>query len=225
MKTLQAILFFFFLTCICYSQVTRLDISVVRKEGETITSVKDTSKFYYDRICNRYASFELKSDLADGIYEVYKNDTLFYSAYYSQNKKDSVWTYYFPNGKISRIVPFKNGKENGQDKSFREDGSVAWDNTYVNGQLTGTSTYYNSAGKVEIRFFYENGNKIKKEEFYSNGNLKSEDNYKDGLYHGKNSEYFESGKIKKIFFYDLDKLKRWTWYDEDGKITLDKTSD
>ena len=100
---------------LCYSQVNRVDIKITHTEqGQKLISVKDTSKFEYFYNCSMDNGFRLKPSLKDGIYEIYENDTLSYRAYYLNSKKDSVWTYYYPNGTISSTVSFKNGKEHEQ---------------------------------------------------------------------------------------------------------------
>jgi len=208
-----------------HSQTFRVDMIVERDSlfNRKRIVIKDTSKFEYYHNCSMSQGFKLKSNLPDGVYEVFVNDTFHYRAFYKEKLKDSTWTYYYPSGKISSKITYVAGKENGIYIRYREDGSVITEGYYKDGELEGFHNDFDKDGHKFRRYLFKNGEKVKQEEFYQNGNLKSEEYFSEGKFNGKNIEYFKNGKISKEIWYKADKLTRWRWYDENGKITVDKS--
>ena len=125
---------------------------------------------------------------------------------------------YHPSGKESYRVLYENGKQQGTEQFFGEDGAVVgqgeyWDGVpvgehtmkYANGALERVAKYdAKGALKEPVVEYYENGNKRAEyfriddhyegayREWYSNGASKCEYEYKNGVLNGEQREYYES---------------------------------
>ena len=63
-------------------------------------------------------------------------------------------------------------------------------------------------------------------EFYKDGKIKSKKIYKSGLIQGQYIEYHKNGQILAFGKYeDSKKIGVWIWYDEDGKVQVEKSFD
>ena len=88
-------------------------------------------------------------------------------------------TEYYPKGEKKIEGFMKNGKRDGQWKSFYSDGALWSEGTYAEGKQYGTSISY-----------------------YQNGNKQFEGLYKDGKPNGKWTFWDENGKVKKTMNYE-----------------------
>lgn len=152
---------------------------------------------------------------------------------------------YYPNGKESYKVRFRDGKMHGTEQFFADDGKLIGEGEYVLGVPKGThwrnhpngksaySAKYNSEGKLlePIVKYNEAGQKIAEYylvddkydgdclEWYDNGQLKTNHHYVNGKYDGEQTEFFSNGQIKVHSFYK-DQQRDGTheeWY-ENGKL-------
>ncbi|MEO9531432.1 MAG: toxin-antitoxin system YwqK family antitoxin [Crocinitomicaceae bacterium] len=110
---------------------------------------------------------------------------------------DTVW---YDNGNPNLIRSHDTeglGKEDGQWKFYRKDGSLKWEKNFVMGAMDGETRYYfpdSSLWKVET---WKMGSLDgKKQEFWPNNTLKKEIMHKDGEWNGKYITYFESGMVE-----------------------------
>jgi antitoxin component YwqK of YwqJK toxin-antitoxin module len=164
---------------------------------------------------------------------------------YVNNRREGIWKQYYPSGKIRAILNYKKGWEHGNQKIYAETGELISEFTYRYGRKQGNYTLYYNNGMIKEKGNYD----ISSFRSYvphppPAGN--SNDTELPGqasMRVGKNIEYFESGKIKCIRYfenqYDIiltyDKsnennqitiqlqkqevpTNRWLYFDETGKI-------
>lgn len=122
--------------------------------------------------------------------------------------------YYFPGGSIRKI------KEGNKVITYNEGGSLESEMFYNdNGRLDGEQKKYYDNGQVERISTYVNGQKegIQKE-FYSDGQNKLEETYKNGSRAGISIQYYPNGQKKSEFTYDSYRSGPFKIYYDNGKI-------
>lgn len=107
------------------------------------------------------------------------------------------WTYY--QNKTDGILMTENynqdGILSGEKLVFYENGQIAEQSVYVNGQIDGTSMWYSPEGKVLKEFTYKNGQLHGTSKYYDNeGILLAEGIYKNDKKHGI-WKYYENGTL------------------------------
>ncbi len=164
---------------------------------------------------------------------------------YIKNRREGIWKQYYPSGKIRAVFNYKKGWEHGNQKIYAETGELISEFTYKHGIKQGKYTLYYNNGIIKEKGNYG----ISSFRSYlphpppvGNGN-DTELPGQASMRVGKNIEYFESGKIKCIRYFDnqydvivtFDKpnennqinillqkqevpAERWLYFDETGKI-------
>ncbi|MGK0427205.1 MAG: antitoxin component YwqK of YwqJK toxin-antitoxin module [Ulvibacter sp.] len=112
-------------------------------------------------------------------------------------KLDGVQKYYYENGNLNELTTYKNGFEEGKVQAFFVDGTISNDvsvNKY--GNLNGEVKRYYRNGNFKEHSFYINGklNDIQRY-YYENGNLSDLITHNNGLEEGKLEMYFENGQL------------------------------
>lgn len=87
-------------------------------------------------------------------YKYDKDQETYYSSYYENgNKKIEIdstgYKAFYKTGKLAYIVPFANGKRNGKQVFYYENGKIASEEEYMNNSLTGTINRYTEQGVLE----------------------------------------------------------------------------
>lgn len=163
--------------------------------------------------------------------------------------ENGVETIYYPNTTIvHKSIEYKDGKKNGVMKEFYKAGNIRLQIYYVNDEIRdSTITYFsngklagikivikkkkegcwqdfNKEGKLYSSTCYKNGlpDGLSVTYTYRTGRLLKRFNYKDGIKHGRQEEYYNSGKPKNITYYNNGTPCIGTEeYDEGGKIDHD----
>ena len=127
----------------------------------------------------------------------YENGKTWQKGFHKDDKMDSLWQIYFPNGKISSEKVYRQGLKNGGFINYYENGVVKTRGTYRNDSLTGVMTLYYAEGQANEIRNYE-GNKLNglMTGYYPNGNLNYRINYVDSIQDGLYERYYSSGKLK-----------------------------
>lgn len=111
-----------------------------------------------------------------------------------QKKIDGSYTCYFPDGKMSGIFVYKNGRQTGISKIYSRNGTLAATIEYKDNLMDGLT-----------------------KEFDENGNIKIERNLKAGHLNGEYTEYWENKKIKyHSSFENGDEIGPASSYDKNG---------
>jgi len=165
-----------------------------------------------------------------------EKDTLFYleeyfhpngnigvKGYYNNGKKDSLWQWWYENGKQEEVAHFKNGFYINRRTHWRENGTLLRIEVLSNPCNTecccdGYIFDFDESGHVKYRTPIKN--KIKhglKLTYYPNGKIKKELRYKNDLLDGFSTEYDSIGNIVRNGNYVLDKkVGLWQSYYENG---------
>lgn len=98
-----------------------------------------------------------------------------------------LYTEFYPSGKISETINYREGERDGADIEYYENGQVKREQMYKMGNLYGTS-----------------------KEYYPNGKLKVTTEYVNDDLHGKSMRYNEAGKLIKTTLYYNDEIIKVT---------------
>lgn len=169
---------------------------------------------------------------------------------YINNRRVGIWKQYYPSGKIRAVFNYKKGWEHGNQKIYAESGELISEFTYRHGMKLGKYTLYYNNGIIKEKGSYGLSS-FRSYLPYPPPAGNGDDTELPGqasLRVGKNIEYFESGQIKCIRFFEnqydvivtydepdennqlriqLQKqevpAERWLYFDETGKIIRQET--
>ena len=153
----------------------------------------------------------------------HNNGNLYMFLKYQNGFSIGIDTVYWENGNTNLIRSHDElglGNEHGTWKFYREDGSLKWEKSYVNGAADGEQRHYfadSTLEKIEVwKMDQLNG---KKQEFFAGGQLKKEVNYKNGKFDGRFITYLKDGKVESEQNYINDKKEGIsTYYHPSGTI-------
>ena len=104
----------------------------------------------------------------------------------------------FPDGKLSRVYTLQKGTEirEGMSVSYHPNGKVAIEAPYKNGKLDGEFKSYYESGKPWQTIGYKNGvEEGASIDYYEDGRQKKREIYKDGVLNGESEEWNERGLV------------------------------
>jgi len=116
--------------------------------------------------------YSLKTNVPDGKYEVYVNDTLDLKGYVKNFEKDSIWTTYYKNGNIRSIKPYKKGEIDGEMKRYYNNGILSYRGIISKGKAVDSTFSFYETGSMKAKNYFENGVLAKQEVFEESGELK-----------------------------------------------------
>ena len=103
----------------------------------------------------------------------------------------------YPDQKVHHVTSFFDGKENGWQESFFNDGSISEKRFYTNGEKDGINTGW-----------------------WPNGNKRFEYQFSKGIYSGDFKEWFEDGKEYKYIYYVNGNDQWGKGWRESGKLFM-----
>lgn len=188
--------------------------------------------------------FTTKDTLLHGSYESFHlNGSLQTIGYYRMGVPDSLWTYYFENGRKRSEGHFCEGKtcdkwtyyfENGSKKSegflqgdikhgswtfYYENGSQKSTGTYYYDKKTGIWNYFYEDEVLKAQAYFEEGMGHYKE-YYPSGGLKMEGPNKDDKSEGSWKYYYETGELQATGQFDDGlRIGEWKYYHKNGKLS------
>jgi hypothetical protein len=111
--------------------------------------------------------------------------------------RQGVWRTFWPSGKLSSEVVYRNNKKQGLEISWYNHSQCVKQETYYNnGQLDGPVTFYSKSCAKEFIENYKNGVKEGLElTYHTNGRIKAEGYYKKGNLDGVYKVYTKTGKF------------------------------
>lgn len=146
------------------------------------------------------------------------------------------------NGKTDKMIPYVGGAKQGLVKWIHGNGQTEVEANYVNNVRHGEYKNYTSGGVLRNKFNYLLGSRhgtveryfnegmiLEKgecvldaeqgiwNEYHKNGKLAVERNYKDGELHGKSTYFTPDGDICRIFYFENNVLKFYSYIGKDGK--------
>ena len=131
---------------------------------------------------------------------------------------------FYESGNKKFEVPVKGGEFHGTYKEYYPDGNLSREAEYRNGKINGITVEYDSTGYKMNIVNYENGLKQGYfEEYFSKTNfIKIRGYYKYNEPDSLGWEYYSSGKIHHIYYYDMGKLIYFKGYDTLGVMSQSK---
>ncbi len=134
----------------------------------------------------------------------YKPDQVIEEGEFINNKKQGIWTKYFPSGKVHTIINYVNNRPNGSYKVYYENGQLEEEGDWRNNKNVGNFKRYYENGKLQQEFVFNNyGKRDGVQKYYhENGQLMIIGEVRDGKETGEFKEYYEDGKLKSAKFYD-----------------------
>ena len=145
---------------------------------------------------------EYKNNLMDGTYLKFKNAVLMERIGYKEGKKNGESTLYYDKGTVMETSNFKDGQRDGVTMWYankdKTQGEMVAMYTYKEGKFEGVQETYYENGAVKTRkMFVNNVQEGPVYEFYEDGSLKTEANFKNGEQKGKTKEYPQGKKFLK----------------------------
>lgn len=178
---------------ICGMGITEIGVCYGSSEKPTVAGEKKVTNYEGDaydvpikvQYKTRISKLEQGKVYYARAYVKNKAGKIFYSddIQFATEKKDDDFTAllngpkkeFYPNGVIKREYTMKDGKVDGNYRSYDEEGKIISDEIIKDGITNGLCKY-----------------------FYKNGQVKSEINLKNGIQDGLGKEYYENGYIKTI---------------------------
>jgi antitoxin component YwqK of YwqJK toxin-antitoxin module len=118
--------------------------------------------------------------------------------------------YYYENGNKRSLMNYRNDNPEGEVKIWNEDGSLSFDGLYKEGLLYKNKKPF--------------GGTIKS--YFNDGQIQEERQYKEGMRHGTEKRWTKDGKLISEFQYNADKLVYKQIYikKDDSDVILDDCS-
>jgi antitoxin component YwqK of YwqJK toxin-antitoxin module len=107
------------------------------------------------------SNFELKDQLANGIYKVYYDSLktiLDYSAEINNQKRVNTWTWFYETGIKKREITYEDGRYNGQVISYYPNGQKSVEMSFSGGVQNGLITRWFSSGIKKLEGSYLSAN-------------------------------------------------------------------
>ncbi len=124
---------------------------------------------------------------------------------------------FYADGTIKSAITYKDGKKNGVEHIFYEDGAtLKVANNYVYGRLHGLQQRYSQDALLIQEENYQQGRLDGLSRYYRNGLLQREVEYMNGMVDGTYREFFPSGMRKLEIVWRRDKAVEGYWYTEEG---------
>jgi len=136
------------------------------------------------------------------------NDNIEMNITFANGKTEGKDTVYYENGQINLVRSHFQGKEDGEWMLYTDQGKLKWSKNYNGGQEHGFHTHYFPNGTVykieEWTYGKLTGNKkvFFMGENGEEGRLQKEVSYKDGKFHGMYITYFKNGLVESEQNYD-----------------------
>ncbi len=108
-------------------------------------------------------------------------------------KKEGMNKKYFEDGKIAAEVPCKDGKPDGLCKYYYEIGGLRFEKNFKSGVQEGPVKEYDGNGKVISEKSYVNGKVEGESRIYSGGKLLTQENFKNGQRNGLSVDFYPDG--------------------------------
>jgi len=113
-----------------------------------------------------------------------------------KGKKQEIIKVFFADGSIKDEFQVEDGKLNGFNRSYYENGQLAVDSHYLNNHLDATKKKYTSKGIITESTQWKEGSKHGEAKlFFPTGQLSYKKTYKNGILDGNISSYYSNGNL------------------------------
>ncbi len=145
----------------------------------------------------------------DGKFKGYEEGQLVEEGEYVNNKKNGVWTKYYPNGKKKQELTFVNNIANGYAKIYYRSGQVQEEGMWHQNKWSGHYKYYNENGNLKYDWNYNSSGKREGPQryFHDNGVIMYAGDWKNGAESGELVEYYEDGSVMTRRYFNNGKIE------------------
>ncbi|MEI7980664.1 MAG: hypothetical protein WCI71_03365 [Bacteroidota bacterium] len=167
--------------------------------------------------------------------------------YYKDDKKNGYFKEYAENGDLLKISKYNDGVLEPEAKEIQKldirneyypNGKVKTSAMFRNGIQEGVKRIYDSTGRVQQSFIFQNGNVISEgivrddgnkdgpwKDFYPDGNLKAEGIYDNGRQTGEWRYYHPNGKLEQSGRFNKQGKPEgsWKWYFDTGFLLKEES--
>lgn len=170
-----------------------------------------------------------KNNAEDGVWQFFENGKMLREGSISNKQEDGLWKYYDEEGNLKQSGYYLKGERNGEWTSFYPGGKPKMIITYKDGRQEGLQTKYYENGNISEVFTLTRSGQRTGEylTYHENGNpqIKTRMNGTGG-YSGEYLSFYADGKPETIGMYDVTGNKTGTWitYDAKGRKTKTKYS-
>lgn len=179
---------------------TYYEDGVLKSEGNRKNFELDSLWKFYDEKAKLTLEINYKNGKKNGIRKSYR-DTEYVTENFIDDLKQGPTTFYYPDGKIWRVINYENGLETGISKEFSPDGTVISITEYKKGFIVDREfiNRVDKSGKKQGKWKF----------FYDNDVVKLEGVYKDDLKNGYFKDYDKNGLLLNIKKYvnDVEELQ------------------
>lgn len=120
-----------------------------------------------------------------------QNGTTWEIGYFKNKAYDSLWISYFGDGSTESVKNYKEGKKQGEFKTYYKNGKLKYEAIFDADTLLGNASNYYESGELESRGNRRNGTL---NTYYENNQIKRIEHYKDGLLTGEVELFSETGE-------------------------------
>lgn len=176
--------------------------------------------------------FELKSNVPDGIYQIYLYDAIYSIQCLKNGKRDEYYKTYYSDGTLMSFENYKEGKRNGSSETYYNNGKRKSFAEFEDDYSTLRTEYYENGSVKSRQFCVPENSRCRYESYDLNGRISSiiddnvdnyiltnENHYKDGILDG-----FQRYVYKDYFFrleYQMNTLVHLVLRDKKGNIIKD----
>lgn len=166
----------------------------LKSEGNRVNKQLNGAWKFYDQLGIKYLVINYKEGKKWGFRKNYKDQELVSAEWFTNDVRDSLSYYFYPDSVLKRQIPFKEGEERGTGYEFSKDGTIITLLIYRSGVLVRNEKINRTddLGRKQGLF----------KEFFPDGVLKMEGTYLNDLKHGYFKYYYEDGTLKKTEKYE-----------------------
>jgi hypothetical protein len=110
---------------------------------------------YYDlqgkEVRANYAIRSEDDSTKEGYYTQYYDGIKIINGQYQNGKREGLWSFYFPDGRLHISVPYSNGKEEGSAKYYNQDGGLYAKLEYHEGKMIQSILYHSGDSTIVKR--------------------------------------------------------------------------
>jgi antitoxin component YwqK of YwqJK toxin-antitoxin module len=204
-----------------------------------------SKKFHRYIVADNGSNLEQYS-LEGGVVEYYDNGQKLLEGFYHNGTPDSLWQYYFQNGRLSGVKQFKDGLGFGAWRDYHDNGITSFEQFYnediydpfnphlkqynKNGVLV-KEKWIKSDGKGFLREYFDNGTlaneeifdygpreNVKQRKFYPNGQLQMVA-YRGATNDTSFASYYENGQLETFTSTGIHRTKQMQFF-PNGKLRM-----
>jgi antitoxin component YwqK of YwqJK toxin-antitoxin module len=172
--------------------------------------------------------------------DLYSDGKIEAEGQFTDNRRSGLWKFYNSSGKVEQTGSYNNGRPDGLWKWYYETGALLKEEEYFQGKRDGSCTEYSVTGEIISQGQYSDGEKNGEWKYntggyseegkyiiglkdgiwkssYNDGELRFRGNFLQGNPDGRQTYYYENGKIKEEQYFQMGiREKTWKKFNEEG---------